>query len=245
MSEQTKTDEQATVSLRAMNAFSTRDYETSASIVAEIFPQVTSLNLQLLLISLQRTGRSDILATIAAENVPRLERFPWFHALALLTLGTKPPSEVESMVTTSEQKGEFHWVLGNLYLTRGQVELARQQFALGASIPDVLVRRICEFQLSWPSQEPAVRSASLQTLAAQSSEIDRLRGSGEILQALALAKHSYSDTLSTGTLAARHVLAALNNCTICNLDADRLNKSLTLSNEAHNLIEGAKILDML
>src|SRR5690349_12207905 len=119
-------DEQAEVSRRAIKAFSERDYESCINIVAEIFPRTTSLNLQLLLISLQRVGRNDDLENIANENVPKLRGYPWFHALALLTLGMKDPAEVENIVTTSEQKTEFHWVLGNLYLTLGEVDLARQ-----------------------------------------------------------------------------------------------------------------------
>jgi hypothetical protein len=84
---------------------------------------------QLLLISLQRLGRTD---SFYNELVPQLltgsSRHPWHHALFRLTVGLAQPAEVLRLARTGTELLQAHYYIGARLLTIGDVHGAQREF---------------------------------------------------------------------------------------------------------------------
>jgi CHAT domain-containing protein/tetratricopeptide (TPR) repeat protein len=183
--------EHSHISVEALYAFANRDYPKCCDIVLVVFPKVTVLLCQLMLISLQRLGRESSIRIFESEHLPHLEAYPWESQLVKLTLERVDPAVVAEQARTAEQKAEFHCYYGSLLLTRGDVSGAHREFERCLEIPGQFVeQRLAWVQLQWES--PVARDQQVrEQLAALNQQAEQLREQGQSENALEVQRQAY------------------------------------------------------
>ena len=83
---------------------------------------------QLMLISLQRLGRSEEAERLGAQMLEAAGDHPWFQRLVQLTLGEAEPGEVLAKAENDAQRCQAHYYAGARLLTLGQAQEAAAQF---------------------------------------------------------------------------------------------------------------------
>jgi tetratricopeptide (TPR) repeat protein len=227
-----------------LRAFGQRDYELCAKLAYQGFPQVTVTVMHVLLISLQRLGRDDLIRRFETENLPKLARYPAEQATIMMTIGLKESSEARACVRDDEQLAAFHCCLGSRYLTQGQVELAREQFQLCERVPGTLVEKtLARWQANWPSQEPGVLARNNQKLAAAMAELNRLRAAGQTREALSAAAAAFDAYRGDLTISLRHHLSIINNYAVCQCEVGNLDDAAALCDVALKIRDSAVVAE--
>src|ERR1700752_3007033 len=119
--------DQVAITQKAFRAFAHRDYEKCTHIVGQVFPRTTVFLIQLMLISLQRTGNDRLVRLFTEEHLPHLKKYEWEYALVRLTFGEIDPTDVAELARNSEMRVEYHCYLGSRLLTLGKVESAKEE----------------------------------------------------------------------------------------------------------------------
>lgn len=155
---------------RCLNAFVRHDYDTCVDLSAAEIEQGATLDLlQALVISLQRTGRTESLSSIGPQFLAATAGNPWENGLLRLTLGQTELSGILAFAGSDVQRCQAHYYAGARLLTVGQVDAARAEFgacmALEANCTELDLAR-CELESPPPS--PAADASPIQ------QETDRL-----------------------------------------------------------------------
>jgi tetratricopeptide (TPR) repeat protein/CHAT domain-containing protein len=112
-----------------LQAFVNRDYPRCAEQALALARTGTDhVLLQVLLISLQRLGRTDLLEQLAPQALATTAREPWCHALVQLTLGERAPQDVLRLAQNESHRCQVLFYSGSRFLTLGQVEAAHDAF---------------------------------------------------------------------------------------------------------------------
>jgi hypothetical protein len=111
---------------QCLAAFVQGDYEKAVEGAYQLFEEGAGHEiLQILLISLQRLGRSEELGRISPQAVAVTRQHPWFFSLVRLTLGEVPPAEVVAMAADSTQRCQAHYYAAARFTTLAQQAAAR------------------------------------------------------------------------------------------------------------------------
>jgi tetratricopeptide (TPR) repeat protein len=179
-----------------MCAFLAQDYRaTSERAIALIGAgTITHGLLQVLLISLQRSGQAEVLAQVAAQVPQITENVPWERALLELTLGKADPNTVLSQAQDEAQRGQVLYYTAERMITVGHPEKAPDLIShTVALLPKGLERILALGALSAlqggapaaPGQ-PSARTAVDQKVSALNAEANELFQQGKAREALPL-----------------------------------------------------------
>ncbi len=109
-------------------AFADHDYDTCVRHAVSFLERGEDPFLaQLLLISLQRLGKTKAVALVGADCTARVLNRPWEHALLKLTLGEVELDEVLEIAADDQQCCQAHYYAGARLLTLGKIEAAQQK----------------------------------------------------------------------------------------------------------------------
>jgi tetratricopeptide (TPR) repeat protein/CHAT domain-containing protein len=179
---------------QCIKAFAAGDYATCMQrAMALVQERATLHTLQLLLISLQRLGREDLLNDIGPKVLEMTAKRPWDHSLLGVTLEQAEPSEVLDQAADDQQRCQAMFYIGARLVTLAAVEPAR--FFLAACVAqdcDCLERLLAQQELA---RQPTARTKLSEVEAAQqvvhlNRQALHLYGHGQYPQAASLARQA-------------------------------------------------------
>jgi len=149
--------------------------------------------LQVLLISLQRSGQAELLAQVAAQ-VPEITRsVPWERTLLDLTLGNADPNSALSQAQDDAQRGQVFYYTAERTITFGPRERATDLLSRAvALLPKGLDRILAQSRLAFLSGAPAAPGPTSpgtdveQRVSALNKEANELFQQGKAREALPL-----------------------------------------------------------
>ena len=114
---------------QCVQAFVARDYGACAQQALDTLSTGTSHELlQLLLISLQRLGQTELLDQLGPQVLAATAELPWHHALLALTLGQADPASLYEQAIDEGQRCQVLFYTAIRLLLVGRAEEARQTF---------------------------------------------------------------------------------------------------------------------
>ncbi len=130
--------------------FINRDYDSCAQQAMALLTAGTSLEvLQLLMISLQRLGRTDSVEQLGSQLLAATSEHPWVHELLQLTLDQTNPDQLLAQAQTEEQRCQVLYYLGARCLTMGLDREARKAFSACLALDtQCLERQLAQAELN-------------------------------------------------------------------------------------------------
>ena len=233
-------NDQAEVAKLALGRFANRDYEAVCRLVAGLLPQTTLVMIQILLISLQRLGREELIGTFAKEHLPHLAKYPWEGALVNLTLGTVAPGDVKEMATTNERKAELYCYYGSRLLTFDNVETARGELEKCLQVEGSYIEQeLARVQMGWPSQQPIATEVRVE-ISELTHEWGRLRKENRLDEALIVAENARAISAAQSGYQSDLRLRVMNNLSIAHLDLGQLDQAEATCVEALSLLKSGE-----
>jgi tetratricopeptide (TPR) repeat protein len=112
-----------------VRAFADQRYEECLSAALPMLAHDSDLELlQIVLISLQRLGKTNLAAKVGADALRLTNEAPWDHSLLRLTLGQIPWPEVVFQAADSHQRCQVYYYAGARSLTVGENDAAIHDF---------------------------------------------------------------------------------------------------------------------
>src|SRR5262245_26266204 len=84
--------------------------------------------LQMILLSLMRTGQQTTAEHFGSQALAVTARSPWHHTLVKVTLGRTPPEDARAIANSDERRCQAHYYGGARLVAEGNLEAARTQF---------------------------------------------------------------------------------------------------------------------
>jgi tetratricopeptide (TPR) repeat protein len=179
---------------QCVEAFAGGDYDRCAQQAWALVQEGATLhNLQLLLISLQRLGRKDVVDKLGPQVLAATAGSPWDQSLFRLTLRQAHPQEAMKQATDDRQYCQVLFYVGAQMLTLGAAEEANRTLAACvAQQCDCLERRLAQYELARGTTASA--SVSTGDVEHQVEELNgrvlRLFQQGHLAQAVSVAEQA-------------------------------------------------------
>ena len=114
-------------------AYNEHDYDKSAELSRELVKKVPNLTaVQILLISLQRLGRTEEVNQVAPQLIAALSDSSWSMGLLELTLGQTSAEEILTAAETVVHECQARYYAGERLATLDEYDAARAEFEVVA-----------------------------------------------------------------------------------------------------------------
>ena len=115
-------------------AFASENYSACAELVVKSLSHATVLHIQLLVNSLRRLGRAELVTPAAMQFLRAWQARPWDSALLHLTFGLAEFDSILTLADTEERRCAAHLSSGLRALSLGDLTVARTHLDIAAAI---------------------------------------------------------------------------------------------------------------
>lgn len=164
-----------------MQRFHARDYPSASQQAMTLIQDGTMTHalLQVLIISLQRSGQVEVLRQIAVKIPEIAATVPWERALLELTLGQADPMAVLTKAQDDRQRGQFFYYAAARLITNGRSDLAGDLLRNCVQLQaDSIERSMAEVELQLLNIHQPDQSPPTPSMDAVDSQVAALNAQG-------------------------------------------------------------------